>query len=126
MAARRGIGEARAFGKFTELVGRIHSRKKPTNECAQWQLSAAVTVDIAAFDTPGHGNTALMMGGTDTVLLADKDNPWIMSLYAQFRSEPSSVGPRIRKQVVYAVQYLQRILTLAAFLEISARWNLAR
>jgi hypothetical protein len=86
--------EARAFGKFTELVGRNTFTEEANYTNAHngnyLPLSQSTSLPSTRQD---YGNTALMIGGTDTVLLADKDNPWIMSLYAQFRSEPSSVGP---------------------------------
>jgi hypothetical protein len=34
-----------------------------------------------------------MIGGTDTALLGKQSNPFVLNLYAQFRSEPSANGP---------------------------------
>ena len=86
--------EARAFGKFTELVGRNTFTEEAnfTNYHNGNWLPPSASTNLPS-TRQDYGLTALMIGGTDTALLGDRNNPWILGLYAQFRSEPSSVGP---------------------------------
>jgi hypothetical protein len=86
--------EARAFGKLTELLGRhtLTEEFNFTNAHNGNYLPLAESTSLPS-TRQDYGSTALMAGGTDTVLLGDTASPWILALYAQFRSEPSSVGP---------------------------------
>lgn len=86
--------EARAFGKFTELVGRNTFTEEAnfTNKHNGNFLPLSLSTNLPS-TRQNYGNEALMIGGTDIALLGDRDNPWILTLDAQFRSEPSSVGP---------------------------------
>ena len=86
--------EARAFGKFTELVGKNTFTEEAnfTNYHNGNWLPPSASTNLPS-TRQNYGVEALMIGGTDTALLGDRDNPWILSLYAQYRSEPSSVGP---------------------------------
>ena len=87
--------EARAFGKLSEILGSRNTLVEEFNYTNAHvgnflPLSASTSLPSTRQD---YGSTAMMIGGTETALLGDRDNPWILGLYGQFRSEPSSTGP---------------------------------
>jgi len=86
--------ETRVFAKLTEHLGK-HALSEEVNYTNVHignfnPLSASTALPSTRKNS---GARALMIGGTDTVLLGNKDNPLVLSMYAQFRSEPSSTGP---------------------------------
>ena len=86
--------EARAFGKLSELKGKntFTEEFNFTNAHNGNYLPLSESTSLPS-TRQNYGSTALMIGGTDTMLLGRPESPWILGLYAQYRSEPSSVGP---------------------------------
>ncbi len=86
--------ETRLFGKLSEIKGR-HSI---TEEVNYTNLHIGNYNPLSAsFSLPStrtnQGLRALMIGVTDTALVGGQGNPYVLNLYAQFRNEPSSIGP---------------------------------
>jgi hypothetical protein len=86
--------ETRIFGKLSEILGR-HSLSEEVN-----YTNAHIGNYNPLSDSTGlpstrtnSGARALMIGGSDTVLLGKQSNPFVLNFYAQFRSEPSASGP---------------------------------
>jgi hypothetical protein len=86
--------ETRVFGKLSEIAGK-HSLAQEFNYTNAHignynPLSASTALPSTRTNS---GSSALMIGATDTALLGRQDNPFVLNLYAQFRSEPSASGP---------------------------------
>lgn len=86
--------EIRLFGKLSEILGK-HSLAEEfnyTNVHTSNYLPLSQSTSLPS-TRENLGSRALMIGGTDTVLFGKQDSPYVLNLYAQFRSEPSSSGP---------------------------------
>jgi len=86
--------ETRLFGKLTEIKG----RQSIAEEVNYTNLHIGNFNPLSSsFSLPStrtnQGIRALMIGVTDTALLGSETRPYVLGLYAQFRSEPSSTGP---------------------------------
>ena len=86
--------ETRIFAKLSENLGRNSLSEEVNYTNLHIGNFNPLSLSTALPSTrTNSGSRALMIGGTDTLLLGDQNNPFVMSLYAQFRSEPSTTGP---------------------------------
>ena len=86
--------EVRFFGKLSEVLGRQSLRQEVnyTNVHISNDLPLSLSTNLPS-TRQNNGMTATMIGGADTVLLGNHDNPSILNLYAQYQNEPSTTGP---------------------------------
>jgi hypothetical protein len=88
------IYETRALGKLDEQLGR-HLLSQ------QFNLTNTHVTDylplLAALNLPStrsnFDNRALMLGFSDTALLGDQANPYLLNVYVQYRGEPALTHP---------------------------------
>lgn len=86
--------ETRGFFKLDEQVGRHHliQQVNYTNGVVKefLPLSAANSLPSRRNNTDARH---LLLGFSDTVLLGDQANPWVLTLRGGYRGDPSSSGP---------------------------------
>ena len=86
--------ETRVFGKLSEVVGKHTFAEEMNYTNAHVGNYNPLSASTALPSTrTNSGSTALMIGATDTAILGVQDSPYVLNLYAQFRNEPSAVGP---------------------------------
>jgi outer membrane receptor protein involved in Fe transport len=86
--------ETRGFFKLDEQVGRhrLTEELNYTNGVVKefLPLSAANSLPSRRNDTSARN---LLLGFSDTVLLGNQSNPWVLTLRGGYRGEPSNSGP---------------------------------
>jgi hypothetical protein len=86
--------EMRAFGKLTETLGkhRLAEEMNYTNTHIGnfLPLSQSTNLPSTRLNT---GLRTVMAGISDIILLGDQGNPFVVTLYGQYRAEPSAVSP---------------------------------
>jgi hypothetical protein len=86
--------ETRAFLKLDEQLGahRLAQQVNWTNGVVRefLPLSQSTSLPSARNDTSARH---LFLGFSDTVLLGDQGNPWVLTLRGGYRGEPSNTGP---------------------------------
>jgi hypothetical protein len=81
--------EARAFFKLNEVFGR-HQLVQEMNYTNEYVRGSGLGLPSTRTSTSGH---RLLLGASDTVLLGDQGNPWIVTLRGAYRDEPSWSAP---------------------------------
>jgi Carboxypeptidase regulatory-like domain/TonB dependent receptor-like, beta-barrel len=88
------LRETRSFLKFNEQFGRhqLSQEINLTNQVVRNfnPLSASTSLPSTRRDTRGR---RLLLAFGDTVLLGNQSNPWIVTLRAAYRGEPSEILP---------------------------------
>lgn len=86
--------EMRVFAKTTETLHRHHLAEEMNYTNAHignfLPLSQSTNLPSTRQDT---GLRTLMIGASDTVLLGNESDPYVLNVYGQYRAEPSAVGP---------------------------------
>src|SRR6266540_1091482 len=86
--------ESRGFFKLDEQLGRHHLSQEVnyTNAVVKefLPLSSANSLPSRRIDTSGR---SLLLGFSDTVLLGNQSNPWVLTLRGGYRGEPSNTAP---------------------------------
>ena len=86
--------ETRVFGKLSEVVGRhvLAEEMNYTNAHVGNFLPLSQSTSLPS-TRQNTGYRTLLFGVTDTATLGDRNNPYVLNLYGQFRGEPSSISP---------------------------------
>jgi hypothetical protein len=86
--------EARAFGKFDEILGKHHLTEQfnYTNAHIGNFLPLSLSTNLPS-TRQNYGSRSLLIGGGDTATLGDSGNPWIFNVRAEYRRDPSSQSP---------------------------------
>jgi hypothetical protein len=81
--------ETRAFVKLNQNFGR-HQLTQEMNYTNEFTRRAGSGLPTTRTDS---GARFLLLGASDTMLLGDQGNPWILTLRGAYRGEPSDSGP---------------------------------
>ena len=86
--------ETRGFSKLDALLGRhrLSLEMNLTNGHIANFLPLSQATSLPSTRT-SEGARHLLLGATDTVLLGDENNPWVLMLRGYYRDEPTSTGP---------------------------------
>ncbi|CAN5733551.1 hypothetical protein BH20ACI3_BH20ACI3_22940 [soil metagenome] len=86
--------ETRNFLKFNELLGRhqLTQEMNYTNRVVRNFLPLALSQSLPSARNDSGARHLLLAFG-DTVLLGEESNPWIVTLRAAYRGEPSDIRP---------------------------------
>ena len=86
--------QTRVFGKLTEAFGshRILQDINYTNSHVGNFLPLSESTNLPS-TRQNTGLRTLMIGASDTVMIGDQSNPFVLSFYGQYRAEPSAISP---------------------------------
>lgn len=86
--------ETRVFGKLDEQLGKHHLSEEInwTNQVIKDFLPLSQATNLPSTRTNSSARH-LLFGGSDTMLLGEQANPFIVTVRGQYRAEPSFAGP---------------------------------
>lgn len=86
--------ETRVFGKLDEQLGRHHLTEEVnwTNQVIRDFLPLSQATNLPSTRTNSSARR-LLLGFSDTILLGQQNDPFLLTVRGQYRGEPSFVGP---------------------------------
>lgn len=86
--------EARAFGKFDEILGKHHFTEEfnYTNAHIGNFLPLSQSTNLPS-TRQNYGSRSLLVGAADNATLGESSSPWILNVHGEYRRDPSSQSP---------------------------------